>query len=60
MKAHTELNKNKVNGVPVDVWKILELYPQMEHQPISDSRDVPNNWLRMHGYAMHKKYKRAY
>lgn len=48
MKLYTELEKNMD-----EIHRILEIYNR--DLPFPDVKNIPNNWLKMHGYAMRKK-----
>lgn len=48
MNSFTKLNKDTDK-----IHEILEAYNK--DVPFVDSKDIPNNWLKMHGYTKHKK-----
>ena len=51
MKSYKTIKKK-------EVYRVLEKkYPE-KLLPFVEQEDIPNNWLRMHGYTMHKRKKR--
>ena len=48
MKNYKSISKEEVR-------RILEKKYPDRCLPFVDPEDIPNNWLRMHGYTMHRK-----